>query len=294
MRLAGGRGQPAGHRRRVRHRPGARSCPPVDAHPPVHRHVAIASAVRGRRSSPTRSTPRPCASARPAPRRWRSSSARPTSTSTTAACTSGTRPRPAAVAAGRRPAREPHRRLAARLQRARPLAARLHRLPPGVRRAGPRRALGRLEARTASRWSCGRHASRSTGTTATVWLHRPHRHNAWTGPDARRVPLGDGRARRRPGGPGRRRHRHAAGVLRRRRRPGARRARRARRLRRRAADASWRRPGYGVRPEFDHDFSFQLRAAVLHDRRRQRRLRRRRAGARAVLRPALRQRRRPR
>ena len=53
---------------------------------------------------------------------------------------------PAAVAAGRRAARQPHRRLADRLQRPRSVAARLHRVPPGVGRARAVRPLGRLRA----------------------------------------------------------------------------------------------------------------------------------------------------
>ena len=58
--------------------------------------------------------------------------------------------------------------------------------------------------------------------------------------------------------------------------------------------ASWRRPGYGVRPEFDHDFAFQFAmrfpiiAAVNGA------VRRHRAGPRPVLRPPLRRRPRPR
>ena len=58
------------------------------------------------------------------------------------------------------------------------------------------------------------------------------------------------------------------------------------------ADAA--RPGYGVRPELDHDFAFQFALPYVADRRGQRRRRRRRPRRRAVLRPALRQRRRPR
>ena len=55
------------------------------------------------------------------------------------------------------------------------------------------------------------------GRVATVWLHRPHRHNAWTGrmhAEYRWI-LAQLEADR--SGAGRRGHRHAAGVLRRRR-----------------------------------------------------------------------------
>ncbi len=96
-------------------------------------------ATRTRRwSSPTRSAPTPCASVRPGPRRWRSSSARPTSTSTTAGCTSGTRPPrrrwrwppgcTSAASTGRRWSTT-----------RRPVAPRLPRVPHGVRRRRARR-----------------------------------------------------------------------------------------------------------------------------------------------------------
>ena len=54
------------------------------------------------------------------------------------------------------------------------------------------------------------------GAVATVWLHRPHRHNAWTGrmhAEYRWVMAQLAADDRRPR---RRRHRDAAGVLRRR------------------------------------------------------------------------------
>ena len=95
---------------------------------------------------------------------------------------------------------------------------------------------------------------------------------------------------RRPGRARRRRHRHAAGVLRRRRRRAL-----AGHAERGGYDDGLpdelATPGYGVRPEFDHDFAFQFGLPYVLDRRRQRRRRGRRARARAVLRPALRQRR---
>ena len=54
-------------------------------------------------------------------------------------------------------------------------------------------------------------------------------------------------------------------------------------------DVPLARPGYGVRPEFDHDFAFQFAHALPDHRRGQRCCGRRGAGAGAVLRPAVRQ-----
>ena len=85
------RGQPAGRRPDVRHRPRAGRA--ADRRATGRASSRRARAPRTPRcSSPRRSAATPCGSARPAPRRCRSCSARPTSTSTTAACTSGTRP----------------------------------------------------------------------------------------------------------------------------------------------------------------------------------------------------------
>ena len=96
------------------------------------------------------------------------------------------------------------------------------------------------------------------GHVATIWLHRPHRHNAWTGRmhaeyrhllaeleadvDVRVVV----------------RDRYPAGVLRGRRQRGAGRTRRSGWLRRRICPTTPANPGYGVRPEFDHDFAFMF------------------------------------
>ena len=98
---------------------------------------------------------------------------------------------------------------------------------------------------------------------ATVWLHRPHRHNAWTGrmhAEYRWI-LASWRPTRGPGGG---RHRQPASLLRR-WRP------------RRAAGHAERggydpglpddpaQPGYGVRPEWDHDLAWHhaLRLPVI-------------------------------
>ena len=67
--------------------------PAFDRERPRLVDVAHTGALRRGRSSPTRSAPSRFVSGPPAPRRWRSCSARPTSTCTTAACTSGTRRR---------------------------------------------------------------------------------------------------------------------------------------------------------------------------------------------------------
>ena len=97
------------------------------------------------------------------------------------------------------------------------------------------------------------------GHVGTVWLDRPHRHNAWTGRMHSEYRSAPGRARRGPGGSCGRGHRHPTSVLRRRRQRGVGRSRRTRRVRQRAADdRAVARPGYGVRAEFDHDFSFQF------------------------------------
>ena len=212
------------------------------------------SRARTRRpSSPTPSTPSRCASARPAPRRCRSSTARPTSTSTTAACTSGTprrRPRSpwppgctSAASTVRRSSTTPRDPWLPDFIVCRPEWAQ----PVLVRASG---TIDAMELK-ATRYEVD-------GGVATVWLDRPHRHNAWTGRMHAEYRWILAELAADDAGPRRRRHRHAAGVLRRRRRRRPRRPRRAGRLRRRAARRACARPGYGVRPEFDHDFAFQF------------------------------------
>ena len=98
-RRAVGRGPLRGRRGQPSRRSTSRSAPiPRRSyrHPAAHGRGSSRRATATRTppsSSPTRSTPTPCGSARRAPRRWPSSPARPTSTCTTAACTSGTPPR---------------------------------------------------------------------------------------------------------------------------------------------------------------------------------------------------------
>ena len=107
------------------------------------------------------------------------------------------------------------------------------------------------------------------------------------GADARRVPLDHGPARGRPRRPGRDRDRLRPLVLRRWRQRGPRRPRRARRLRPGPARRGGQ-PGYGVRPELDHDLAWHVGPAPTRDRRRQRRLRGHRPRPGLLLRPPLR------
>ena len=168
QRVRRGRARRVGGARRARRRRHARSpppspCPrsarrsppsPPPALPPRRDGPAAGrSPAAGTRPyaavgrSARRSAPSSCASAVPAPRRWRSCSATPTSTPTPAACTSGTRPRPSAVAAAAGLPRQPPRRLAARLQPARPVA------PRPARSAGPSWPARRWTPSGADAWS---------------------------------------------------------------------------------------------------------------------------------------------
>ena len=93
------------------------------------------------------------------------------------------------------------------------------------------------------------------GATATVWLHRPHRHNAWTGrmhAEYRWVlaRLADDPASGPSWSPGHRRRSASAATPR--RWPGT----PIGAPTTTGSRPSWRRPGHGVRPEFDHDFAF--------------------------------------
>ena len=139
------RGRAPGGRPRARHRSGARAARRSSA---IDR--ASSPPATGPRtppcSSPTHSAATPCGSVRPGPRRWPSCSARPTSTCTTAGCTSGTRP-------PRRPSRSPAGLHVSRLDGT-PMVfnARDPWLPdliicrPELADAGARRALGPLTA----------------------------------------------------------------------------------------------------------------------------------------------------
>ena len=179
------RGQPAGARPRVRHRPAHRCCrrssasvrgwsPAAPATRPAA--VIVANALGCRRRAP-RLGRREGDGGRGG--RGRHLRARRRHVPV------GQR-RAGRGRAGRRPARQPHRRLAARLQRPRPLAARLPRLPQGATPSGVLDgAVGRSPGPGRERSVAGVELTairyEVDGHVATVWLHRPHRHNAWTG-----------------------------------------------------------------------------------------------------------------
>ena len=159
---------------------------PAPVVPPIDRETGRGSSPRARAprtprcSSPRRSAAMRCGSGRPAPRRWRSCSARPTSTSTTAACTSGTRPR-------RPRSRSPRGCTPAASTARRSSTTSVIRGCPTSSCAGPSwptrvhtRALGLVDAWT-RRGELTAIRFEIDDRVATVWLHRPHRHNAWTG-----------------------------------------------------------------------------------------------------------------